>query len=91
MNIVIVSPGMAHDGNTLKEKSLGGSETAAIQLAEAIARKKDAFGRMCNVVVFSPCEKPMEANGVRYLPIQAAAEHMAGADIDVLIVSRAIE
>ncbi len=91
MNIVIVSPGMAHDGNTLKEKSLGGSETAAIQLAEAIARRKDPFGRLCNVVVFSPCEKPMEANGVRYLPIQAAGEHMAGADIDVLIVSRALE
>jgi len=91
MNIVIVSPGMAHDGNTLKEKSLGGSETAAIQLAEAFSRRKDPFGRKCNVVVFSPCEKPMEANNVRYLPIQAAQEHIAGADIDVLIVSRAVE
>ena len=91
MNFVIVSPGMPHDGNTLKERSLGGSETAAIQLAEAIARRKDSFGRLCNVTVFSPCERPVEVNGVRYLPIQAAQEQMGGSDIDVLIVSRAVE
>lgn len=91
MNIVIVSPGMVHDGTTLKEKSLGGSETAAIQLAEALARKKDPFGQETGITVFSPCERPVEVNNVRYLPIQAAQEHIMGADIDVLIVSRAIE
>jgi glycosyltransferase involved in cell wall biosynthesis/2-polyprenyl-3-methyl-5-hydroxy-6-metoxy-1,4-benzoquinol methylase len=91
MNFVIVSPGMQHDGNTLKERSLGGSETAAIQLAEAIAARKDPFGGKCRVTVFSPCEKPVLVNGVHYVPIQAAKELIAGADVDVLITSRALE
>lgn len=88
MNFVIVSPGIAHDGNTIKERSLGGSETAAIQLAEAFAKGKDPFGGKNRVIVFSPCERPIAVNDVQYLPIQASAEYARGADIDVLIVSR---
>ena len=91
MNFVIVSPGMEHTGNTIKEKSLGGSETAAIQLAEALAKQKDPFGGKNRIVVFSPCEMPVTVNEVQYLPIQAAAEYARGADIDVLIVSRSPE
>jgi glycosyltransferase involved in cell wall biosynthesis/SAM-dependent methyltransferase len=91
MNFVIVSPGMQHDGNTLKERSLGGSETAAIQLAEAIAARKDPFGGKILVTVFSPCDKPITVNGVNYIPIRAAKELIAGADVDVLITSRALE
>jgi glycosyltransferase involved in cell wall biosynthesis/SAM-dependent methyltransferase len=89
MNFAIVSPGMRHDGNTLKERSLGGSETAAIQLAEALAKGKDAFGGKNRVIVFSPCQQPIAVNDVQYLPIQASSEYARGADIDVLIVSRA--
>ena len=92
MNIVIVSPGMEHDGNTLKEKSLGGSETAAIQLAEALADKErtlDPFGRHNLVTVFSPCKVPVRVANVNYLPIQAAETFCGGGDTDLLIVSRA--
>jgi 2-polyprenyl-3-methyl-5-hydroxy-6-metoxy-1,4-benzoquinol methylase/glycosyltransferase involved in cell wall biosynthesis len=90
MNIVIVSPGMQHDGNTLKNKSLGGSETAAIQLAEAFARKPDAFGSKNRVVVFSPTEsgQPVVVNNVSYIPVSAAESYIQGSDIDMLIVSR---
>lgn len=91
MNFVLVSPGMPHDGNTIKERSLGGSETAAIQLAEALAKGKDPFGGKNRVIVFSPCERPVAVNEVQYLPIQASAEYARGADIDVLIVSRAAD
>lgn len=83
MNIVIVSPGMEHNGETLKTKSLGGSETAAIQLAEAFAALKGH-----TVHVFSPCADQSKTNGVVYNPIDAAQEYIVGADIDVLIVSR---
>lgn len=88
MNFAIVSPGMQHDGNTIKERSLGGSETAAIQLAEALAKGKDPFGGKNRVIVFSPCDRPVAVNDVQYLPIQSSAEYARGADIDVLIVSR---
>lgn len=88
MNIVIVSPGMAHDGNTLKERSLGGSETAAIQLAESFAKKKDPFGSENRVIVFSPCERPLVVNKVSYLPMQLGREYLMSGDMDMLIVSR---
>lgn len=91
MNIVILSPGMAHDGNTLKERSLGGSETAAIQLAEAIAKRTDAYGRENRVIVFSPCEQQVNVNNVLYMPIGASQQFCEGSDIDLLIVSRAID
>jgi len=88
MLIVIVSPGMPHDGNTLKTKSLGGSETAAIQLSEALAKITDGFGNKNRVTVFSNCEAPCTVNNVQYMPLQAARGYIEGADIDVLIVSR---
>src|SRR3990172_1091280 len=91
MNFVFLSPGMQHDGNTIKQKSLGGSETAAIQLAEAIVKKTDPFGGKNRVIIFSPCERPVSVNDVQYLPIQAAQEYITGADIDVLVISRAPE
>jgi glycosyltransferase involved in cell wall biosynthesis/2-polyprenyl-3-methyl-5-hydroxy-6-metoxy-1,4-benzoquinol methylase len=82
---------MTHDGNTLAKSSLGGSETAAIQLAEAFASKKDAFGGRNRVVVLSPCEAPMGIRGVMYIPIQSGQELMTDSDIDMLIVSRNFE
>lgn len=91
MNIVIISPGLEHDGNTPTQKSLGGSETAAIQLAEALVKNTDSFGRKNKVLVFSPCQKPVKVNDVQYFPIQAARMNAEGADIDLLIVSRALE
>lgn len=91
MNIVIVSPGMPHDGNTMKMKSLGGSETAAIQLAEAFAKGKDAFGNRNRVMVFSPCEAMTVVNDVKYVPIQSSQAYCSGADIDLLIVSRVLD
>lgn len=88
MLICIVSPGMQHDGNTLKTKSLGGSETAAIQLAEALSKIPDKFGNKNRVTVFSPTPEPVLVNDVNYIPIQAAQQYIDSADIDVLIVSR---
>lgn len=88
MLICIVSPGMKHDGNTLKERSLGGSETAAIQLAEALARTPDPFGNKNRVTVLSNCDAYCIVNGVAYIPLQATPEYLAGTDIDLLIVSR---
>jgi len=89
--ICIVSPGMPHDGNTLKVKSLGGSETAAIQLAEAFSKHPDMFGNKNRVTVFSKCEAPIIVNDVNYIPLEAAQAYIKGADIDVLIVSRWME
>jgi glycosyltransferase involved in cell wall biosynthesis/2-polyprenyl-3-methyl-5-hydroxy-6-metoxy-1,4-benzoquinol methylase len=88
MIVTIVSPGMEHDGDTLKTKSLGGSETAAIQLAEAFAKVRDIYGNKNRVTVFSPCEGAKVINDVNYFPVQSAQAFIQGADIDILIVSR---
>jgi glycosyltransferase involved in cell wall biosynthesis len=82
---------MPHDGNTMKTKSLGGSETAGIQLAEVLAKLRDAFGRKNRVLIFSSCPSQTVVNDVLYMPLQAAATYIRGADIDILIVSRYID
>src|SRR5262245_22232873 len=39
LDILLVSIGIPHDGLTLREQSLGGSETAAIRVARALANR----------------------------------------------------
>lgn len=73
---------MAHDGGTLAQRSLGGSETAAICVARALA----ALGH--SVTVFSPGHQGGVWDGVTYLPIEVAAQYLTTTHHDVLIVSR---
>lgn len=64
--IVISCPpngAMAWDGKIYRESFCGGSETAAIEMAENWAR----LGK--RVKVFQPRESAMEYNGVLYLPV----------------------
>lgn len=82
LDFCLVSPGMPHDGNTLKQRSLGGSETAALCIAEALAR----LGH--SVVAFTPGHGGMVVNGVTYLPIEQAAAYLVSTVHDVCVISR---
>lgn len=83
LDIVIYSPGLPHDGATLGQRSLGGSETAAICVADHLARRGH------HVTVFSRCEGGL-FGGVEYRPIEQYAAYVCSAPHDVTIVSREI-
>ena len=87
MDVVMVIPGMAFSGGSLKRHSLGGSETAAI----AMARELQKLGN--TVHVFCDCDKPHtggpgEYDGVLYKPLGQAEGWIASCDHDVLIAQR---
>lgn len=74
--------GLVYDGLTLKEKGLGGSESAVILMSEELA--KLGF----EVEVYNNCEGPGVSsgtyNGVKYLPIRTLSNIVT----DILIGSR---
>lgn len=92
LHIIIHSMGMPFDGDTLKSKSLGGSESAAYYKAHELARR----GHQVDLWTNSPTTK--EIDGVRYgcigqvdakTPMGHIFEHFVGiSPADVLIVQR---
>lgn len=86
LDIVFFAEGLPFNGNTLKERSLGGSETQNILLARELA------ARGHNVTVFSNCEKQEKIDGVRYTPIGEQGinyyNYMTSATVDVCVVQR---
>ena len=82
LNIIFAIPGMPFDGNTIKEKSLGGSETAAYYMARCLAK----LGHQ--VMMFSNCERPGIYEGVNYQPFNDALEYITKVPHDVTVVQR---
>ena len=84
LDIVIVCGGMSFDGDTIKTKSLGGSETACLQMAKALKKKGN------NVTVFSDCGKShgKSFDGVKYMDIQGFLSYGINIPHDVLIIQR---
>ncbi len=81
LDIVIICPGMAFDGDT--DGPLGGSETACRELAYELQLAGN------NVTVFSDCEEPKICKGdVRYMPIDQAQPYCASTPHDVTLVQR---
>lgn len=84
LDVIIVSPGLPHHGGTLAERSLGGSETAAIYVAKALA------ARGHQVTVFSPGGSGIH-DRVQYQPIESAAHYGATVPHDVCVISRVLD
>jgi len=91
LDVVIASIGLPHDGRTLNERSLGGSETAAIHVSRALA------SRGHYVTVFSQCPERKMGNaptrgglmdGVRWQPLEGLQAYVQAMPHDVLVVSR---
>lgn len=82
LDFCIVVPGMAFHGNSDKEQSLGGSESAGLYMARALAKKGHCVSVFCN------CSKPGVYDGVDYLPMNLWDEATSNNPHDVLIVQR---
>ncbi|MBW2621528.1 MAG: glycosyltransferase family 4 protein [Deltaproteobacteria bacterium] len=80
--IHFLTDGPAFDGSSLRNKSLGGSETALIQAARAMS------DRGHDVTVYNNCPNPGRHQGVTYRSKSYYLEHSARIESDVLIVSR---
>lgn len=89
MKIAIIDKiGLCYDGDTLKKKGLGGSESAVILMAKELAN----IG--FDVTVFNNCDdsshsQPGIYDNVRYIDNKQATEHTE--KYDVAIVSRTIK
>ncbi len=84
LDVCIISPGLAHSGDVLRQKSLGGSETAAVLVAKALAARNHF------VTVFSPGGNGVH-DGVTYLPLEMALPYCSQTPHDVTVISRALE
>lgn len=85
LNIALQVPiGIPFTGRPIEEQILGGSESAAWFMAEALR------GRGHNVTVFAPgvAQPHLSEGGVRYLPIQMTQKNHPISAFDVVVCSR---
>lgn len=82
LDVVMVVPGLPFQGDSIKTKSLGGSETAALHMARELTK----LGHY--VRVFSQCEKAGEYDGVPYLPISEWLPYCMNTSHDITIIQR---
>tara|TARA_R110000868_G_scaffold352564_3_gene613810 strand:- start:341 stop:3250 length:2910 start_codon:yes stop_codon:yes gene_type:complete len=90
--IVIAAGAMPFGPDTLKYTSLGGSETAALQLGKSLAERGHTVVMFCNLPeqgrpdYFEPFKKHLD--GVTYCPINAFGDYTTGNLHDLLIAVR---
>lgn len=82
MLICIATSGLPCNGASLEAGSLGGSETALISMARALAKRGHEVRVFCN------CDRPGVYDGVQYFPADAFVTTCALSAVDVLIASR---
>lgn len=83
LDVVMAVAGMAFDGNTDRERNLGGSETAGLQLARSLVKRGH------RVSVFSNLPRqPGKFDGVSYLPISEWKRYACSTSHDVSIIQR---
>ncbi len=82
LQIAFVTHGEPFHGASPEEKALGGSETALVQMARALADRGHRVQVYCN------CPAPGEYRGVLYRDQSRLVEVAASERFDVLVVSR---
>ncbi len=82
-HVAFFHQGVPFTGATLRERGLGGTESAVVYVAEALAR------RGCRVTVFNRCDAPGDEHGVQYRPVGACAAALAEAPPTALVAVRA--
>lgn len=86
LDVVIASPGLPHDGMTLQQKSLGGSETATIHFARALANRGH------HVTVFSHCQGGQFGSPpVFYMPLEQFVPYVSAMPHDVTVICRDLQ
>ncbi|MDR0355702.1 MAG: glycosyltransferase family 4 protein [Deltaproteobacteria bacterium] len=74
--------GPAFEGDSLEKGSLGGAETAFIQMTRAIARQGH------EVLAINNCAEAGSHQGVKYHPFRQSLQLLAKQSFDVMVVSR---
>tara|TARA_R110000824_G_scaffold13459_1_gene58584 strand:- start:2235 stop:5096 length:2862 start_codon:yes stop_codon:yes gene_type:complete len=82
LDIVIYMNGMSVDAKTLETKSLGGSETAGVSMAHALAKLGHHVSLFCNT------DNPGKHDGVNYIPLDTFVQYATTCPHDVLICQR---
>ncbi len=82
LDVVFAVPGMVFDGETVHNKSLGGSESAGYYMAREMA----AFGH--RVTMFCNCERPGVYDDVAYMPFERWQPYVRTTPHDVCFVQR---
>lgn len=83
LKIGFYTAGVPFEGDALERGGgLGGSETAFIQVARALARRGH------QVIAFNTCERPGEYEGVTYHSFSDSLPILASEHFDVFVVSR---
>ena len=85
LDIVIYMNGMSVNFDTLKTKSLGGSETAGVCIAHALGKRGHHVSLFCNT------DNAGKHDNVNYLPIESFQQYAQSCPHDVLIVQRVPE
>ncbi len=86
LDIVMLVPGMPFGADTLETKSLGGSESAGVYMARALADRGHNISVFCNTPHLHSDER-----GVNFFPAQHWAAYAKTTPHDVSIIQRAPE
>lgn len=82
-DISMAVPGLPFNGESLEKHSLGGSETAAVYMAKALAKAGARVTVFCNTA-----EPGQDVEGARYMPLGLWSRYSKGTPHDVSIVQR---
>ena len=82
LDILFCTGGLPFDGDTIKTKSLGGSESAAYYMARELAKRGHRVRHFTNI------EHQKVTDGVTYMPISIWAQYAQDAHHDISIVQR---
>lgn len=80
--IAMATAGLPLDGHSLEKKALGGSETAFICMAKALAKRGHT------VHAFANCPNPSIVDGVAFYPLEQFPSQAAQLPYDIVISSR---
>jgi glycosyltransferase involved in cell wall biosynthesis/SAM-dependent methyltransferase len=82
-DIAMYVGGLPFDGSTLENHSLGGSESAGLYMAKALARAGNAVKMFCNTNDIS-----FDDDGVTYYPAQMWPKYTRNSPHDITIIQR---
>lgn len=92
MEVVFAASGMPFGPETLKEYSLGGSETALLMVAKEMRKR----GHLVNIFTILPAQGrrdyiqsgAQDEDGIRWIHIDRYADFISSTEVDLLIVQR---
>jgi glycosyltransferase involved in cell wall biosynthesis/2-polyprenyl-3-methyl-5-hydroxy-6-metoxy-1,4-benzoquinol methylase len=92
MEIAICSQGLPFGPNTLDIRSLGGSETAALNMAKELRKRGHLVTIFCNIPREGQLDHiangGMDEDGVRYVSVDQFKAFVSNTELDLIIVSR---